>query len=247
MNKDALNIFDVPLEGGTFSDVLAALDASHERPFWIVTANPENLLDGYRDPSYAEVLRRASWRTIDGFGIQLVSILRGYQTERLTGVDLAEGLLHEANRRGWSVAFFGGFEGSGALAAEEWKRRLPGLRVQAWSGGAVRLDGSEDGTTWEQREAMQAAKPDLVFVALGGGMKQERWISRHITSFAGARAVVGIGGAFDMWSGKLRRASVWLRKMGLEWMWRLWLEPRRIGRIWRAVVVFPWRAIQTMR
>lgn len=246
MNREALNIFGVPLEGGTFSAVLSAYEASAERPFWIVTANPENLLDGYRDPAYAEVLCRASWRTIDGFGIQLVATLRGYRTERLTGVDLAEGLLHEAHRRDWSVAFFGGFERSGELAAEEWRRRLPGLRIRAWSGGVVRLDGSEDGTAWEQREALQASKPDVVFVALGGGMKQERWIARNLSSMTGVKIVIGIGGAFDMWSGRLRRAAGWLRRMGLEWAWRLWLEPQRIGRIWRAVVVFPFRAVQTM-
>lgn len=244
MNKEVPRIFDVPLEGGTFSDVWSAFERADAHPFWIVTANPEILLDAQEDPSYAEVLRLADWRTIDGFGIQLILKLKGNEAVRLTGVDLAEQLLIEAEKAGWMVGFFGGFDGGAQAAADVWMKRLPALKIVTWSGGTVLADGSEDERTRLDREGMQASSPDVVFVALGGGKKQERWIARHVKGFSGTKLVVGIGGAFDMWSGRLRRAPAWVRGLGLEWGWRLWLEPRRWKRIWRAVAVFPFRALK---
>jgi N-acetylglucosaminyldiphosphoundecaprenol N-acetyl-beta-D-mannosaminyltransferase len=91
-------------------------------------------------------------------------------------------------------------------------------------------------------DELRAADPAIVLVGLGSP-KQERWIAEHAARLPSARIVIGIGGAFDMWAGRLRRAPTGLRRLGLEWAWRLALEPRRLPRIVRATVVFPFRAL----
>jgi N-acetylglucosaminyldiphosphoundecaprenol N-acetyl-beta-D-mannosaminyltransferase len=90
----------------------------------------------------------------------------------------------------------------------------------------------------ETVEAIRSAAPSIVLVGLGAP-KQERWIERHADAFPSVRIMIGVGGAFDMWAGSKRRAPRAFRTFGLEWLWRLALEPRRLPRIVRATVVFP--------
>jgi N-acetylglucosaminyldiphosphoundecaprenol N-acetyl-beta-D-mannosaminyltransferase len=85
-----------------------------------------------------------------------------------------------------------------------------------------------------------------VLVGLGAP-KQERWIARHADAFPSARILIGVGGAFDMWAGRFRRAPRALHAIGLEWAWRLALEPSRLPRIVNAVVVFPLRVLADRR
>lgn len=244
MSKQVAALFGVSLEGGSREEVVQQVEQSSARPFWIVTANPEILLAAEKDSVYRAALQSADWRTIDGFGIQLVLRIHGYTTERLTGVDLGEALIKLASEKGWRIAFFGGYEQSAERAAEIWRARFPKLDLHVIPAGQVRDDGFEDGKTWEQRQVLQAIQPDIILVALGGGTKQERWIAEHRNEFSTSRVIVGVGGAFDMWSGTLRRAPKLVRALGLEWVWRLILQPTRWKRIWNAVVVFLFKAVR---
>lgn len=237
------SLFGVPIEGRTFRDILEAIVAS-QAAYWIVTANPEILLTASEQPAYKAALCAADERTVDGMGLWFVLRSRGHRVHRLTGVDLGEALLREARVRRWRVALFGGADGVARQTAELWAKRLPEIHIASWSGGRVREDGSEDGKTWEDREAMMRWRPDIILCALGGGTKQERWIAAHRETFASAKAVVGVGGAFDMWTGRLPRAPRLVRMIGLEWLWRWILEPSRARRMWRATAVFLWRAIR---
>lgn len=237
------SVFGVPIEGGSIAQLLVFL--ASRTSTWIVTANPENLLTAREHPSYHDALCAADYRTVDGIGLWFVLRARGFRVVRVTGVDLAERLLQEASVRGFRVAFFGGDPGVAAEAAEVWRRRIPALVVHGWSGGRIREDGSEDGKTWEDREAILAWKPDLLLCAFGGGgTKQEVWIAKHRGTFLGIRAIIGVGGAFDMWTGRLRRAPKVFRMLGLEWLWRWILEPSRARRMWRATGGFLWANIQ---
>jgi len=76
-----------------------------------------------------------------------------------------------------------------------------------------------------------------------GAPKQERWIDRHADDIPSARIMIGVGGSFDMWANDLRRSPRILRTVGLEWAWRLALEPRRFPRMIRATILFPLRVL----
>ena len=81
-------------------------------------------------------------------------------------------------------------------------------------------------------------KPDILFVAFGHG-KQEKWINEYLRDLPSVKIAMGVGGAFDYLSGQTSRAPLWMRKIGLEWLYRLIREPKRLKRIWRAVIIFP--------
>jgi N-acetylglucosaminyldiphosphoundecaprenol N-acetyl-beta-D-mannosaminyltransferase len=212
----------------------------------VFTPNPEILLLAYRDPSYATVLRSASLSPPDGAGVALVQTLRRRRRlRRWPGVDIGAVILRLAAERGERVAFVGGSGGVAERAAARWRAALPGLAIAvAGDGVAVADDGRVGDATLEAGllEAVRAASPAIVLVGLGAP-KQERWIDAHAADLPDVKVFVGVGGAFDMWSGRLRRAPAALRRAGLEWAWRLVLEPSRLPRIVRATVVFPFRAL----
>jgi len=118
--------------------------------------------------------------------------------------------------------------------------RHPALKVVGTlSGGRISVDSDDEPLlSPEVKESISAAAPDVLFVAFGHEI-QERWIASHLHKFPSVRVAMGIGGAFDFWAGDVRRAPRWIRQLGLEWCWRLILQPWRLGRILTAVVFFP--------
>jgi N-acetylglucosaminyldiphosphoundecaprenol N-acetyl-beta-D-mannosaminyltransferase len=216
-----------------------------DRTCRIFTPNPEILLRARSNAAYADVLRSADLALPDGTGVTLVQTLRdGRSVRRWPGVEIAAFLVRLAAERGETVAFVGGAPNVAERAAARW-RILPGLRVVV-AGAGVEVD--EDGSAQhaeredEMTDAIRSAAPAIVLVGLGAP-KQERWIMRHADAFPSVRVMIGVGGAFDMWAGSRRRAPRAFRTLGLEWLWRLALEPRRLPRIIRATVAFPVLAV----
>ena len=216
-----------------------------DRAFRIFTPNPEILLRARSDAAYADVLRSADLALPDGTGVTLVQTLRdGRTVRRWPGVEIAAFLVRLAAERGETVAFVGGAPDVGERAAARW-RTLPGLKVVV-AGAGVEVDEDGSARPAEREDEMtgmiRSAAPAIVLVGLGAP-KQERWITRHADAFPSVRVMIGVGGAFDMWAGSRRRAPRAFRTLGLEWLWRLALEPRRLPRIIRATVAFPVLAV----
>ena len=234
-------IFSVPIEGSSAAEVIAHIETSAE-PTWIVTANPEILLEAKKNADYADALKSATIRTVDGFGLWLILRLKGIKTQRLTGVELAEHLLQYATKNDLSVMFLGGNDGIAIKAAEHTVKAYPDLQIITAQGGNVDELGNEDSHGRDTRARIFAFAPDILFVAYGHP-KQEMWISRHLKEFPSIKVVVGVGGTFDFWAGTKKRAPMWMRTIGIEWLWRLIQEPQRWKRIWNAVVVFPISAL----
>lgn len=226
----------------------ALLDGA--RPARIFTPNPEILLLARSDPSYAALLNTADLIVPDGAGVAAVASLRlRRRVRRWPGIDVAATLLQLAAARSAPVAFVGGSSGAAERAATTWQRRAPDLRITV-VGNDVTF--GPDGHAADPRvddavtDAIRAAAPAVVLVGLGAP-KQERWIAVHADRSPSVRALVGVGGAFDIWSGRLRRAPAPVRRLGLEWAWRLLLEPSRLRRILHATVEFPIRALAARR
>jgi len=217
-----------------------------ERTFRILTPNPEILLRAREDRSFADVMNSADLALPDGTGVAMVESIRAHRrVRRWPGVEIGAVLLELAAERNATVAFLGGSDGVAERAAERWRARLPALRVEvAGAGVTIGDDGTARPTERDARlmDEIRAVAPAIVLVGLGAP-KQERWIARHADDLPSVRIVIGVGGAFDMWAGRLRRAPRILHRIGLEWMWRLALEPGRFPRILRATLVFPFRAL----
>ncbi|MCK9360911.1 WecB/TagA/CpsF family glycosyltransferase [Patescibacteria group bacterium] len=229
-------VLGVPIDGLGWGAIEGKLKAGEK--LWMVTANPEILLRARKDKKYREVISSAELRLVDGFGLFLVSYVLRRKTVRLTGVELSEHLLQYAWKNHLRVGLLGGEFGEAGGAAEKILEAYPGLELLAEEGGGITESGSEDAKAEAARERLILFSPQILLVAFGAP-RQELWIHEHRNEFADLRAVVGVGGTFNFWAGRIRRAPAWMRTVGLEWAWRLLQEPRRIGRIWRAVVIFP--------
>jgi N-acetylglucosaminyldiphosphoundecaprenol N-acetyl-beta-D-mannosaminyltransferase len=228
----AVRILDVEVDAITLAQAVAmigeAVDARGGHgatAFQVATVNPEFVMRARRDHRFRQVLQRASLRTADGVGLLLAGrILRHPLPERVTGVELTRGVARSAAERGDRVFFLGAAPGVAEAAAEALTREFPGLPVA----GTLAGDSSEAGDD-EALAAVRAGKPDIILVAYGAPA-QELWLARNL-DVSGAAAGIGVGGTFDYLSGRVRRAPAWMRRAGLEWLYRLLREPSRARRM----------------
>lgn len=192
-------------------------------PSLIVTANPEIIWVARKDPYFAECLRAAKLVTADGIGVVLAARILGTPVkQRVTGIDLTTALFAEAVKKNYKFYFVGGRPGIAERAAEQITSRYPGIQILGVQHGYFKDDT-------EIIADISEKKPDILLVALGMG-KQEKWIRERVKS-AGVPVSIGVGGSFDVFSGEVRRAPVWMQKAGVEWLYRLICQPSRIGRM----------------
>ncbi len=174
-----------------------------------------------RDADYRRALDAADILLPDGSGLQIAARMEGKRfTANLNGSDLFLPLCEAAAARGQSIYFLGSAEGVARRAAETARGHVPGLRVAGHHHGYFASDGAVISD-------INAAGADIVLVAMGVP-RQDVWIARH-RGRIGARVVMGVGAQFDFWSGRVPRAPLAFRRAGLEWVYRLGLEPRRLA------------------
>lgn len=209
----------------------------------LVTLNPEYVMASTRDPGFRAALRSADLAAADGVGITIaVRWLypafppRG-EFHRVTGVDVMEMIGGISADEQIPVFLLGARRGVADAAAARLSERYLGFVVAGtWDGGTP-----GDANDEESRERIRDSGAKVVLVAYGSP-GQIHWIARNQRSLAeaGVRLVVGVGGAFDFISGSVRRAPGWVRRMGLEWLYRLLREPWR----WRRQLVLPHFALR---
>lgn len=185
------------------------------KKYYIVTPNPELLVIANNDKDYKKVLNGAELALPDGIGIIIGSQLLGKPLkQRITGVDFMEMLCKEVSKRPITVSFLGAGPNVAVKTSECLQKRYPGLNV-----GWVAQEWSEE---------LKNKETDILFVAFGSP-KQEIWITEHLNELP-VKVAVGVGGAFDFVSGNVRRAPGFMRRLGLEWLFRLVIQPWRIKR-----------------
>jgi N-acetylglucosaminyldiphosphoundecaprenol N-acetyl-beta-D-mannosaminyltransferase len=200
------------------------------RPRHVCTVNPEFVMEARSNPTFKRVLRQADLCTPDGAGIILAGkLLRRPFKGRATGVGLVNRLGALSAREGYSLYLLGAAPGVAEKAAATLQARYPGARIAGTFAGSP---GEDD---WPGiRERLWATRPDALLVAYGAP-KQELWIAAHRDELPDSvKVAMGVGGVFDYLSGKVRLAPAWVRRIGLEWLFRLAMQPwrwRRIARV----------------
>lgn len=252
-----INILGVQIDNLTKSEVLNKVEQflinDNQQPslirangriqHYIVTPNPEIVVAAQKDKKFLEIINRADLAIPDGVGLVFASrYLKRPLPQRITGVDLMFDICKLAEQKNCSVFFLGGKEDVAQKTAEALQKKFPHLKVAgAWSGGTI--DSANLKLKIENLEKINSVKPDILFVALGAG-KQEKWIAENLKQLPSVKIAMGVGGAFDFIAGKIARAPNWMRKIGLEWLWRLFLQPWRWKRILTATVKFSWIVIK---
>ena len=219
---------------GVWIDNLTALDAvemiksriAERIPSYIVTPNADHIVRLQRDPEFREAYKNASLTIADGMPILWAAKFLGTPLkEKISGSDLFPKICAVAAKQGYKLFFLGGRRGAAIGAAEVLKIKYPNIQIVGTYSPPVGFekDAEEDNKI---ATMIKASNPDILFVGLGAP-KQEKWIFSHYTRL-GVPVSIGIGAAFEFISGIVKRAPVWMQKIGLEWFWRLIMEPRRL-------------------
>jgi N-acetylglucosaminyldiphosphoundecaprenol N-acetyl-beta-D-mannosaminyltransferase len=236
-----VNILGVLIGNFKKSEVLRTVEQflSDGRQHYIVTANPEMIVAAQKDEKFLEILNKADLSVPDGFGLILAArYLRRPLPERITGVDLMLDICQIAEQKNYSVFLLAAEEGLAKpeKTAEALIKKFPRLKA---SGGTLAKQESVE----KSIQKINLEKPDILFAALGAGL-QEKFIAENLNKILSVKIAMGVGGAFDFIAGKIKRAPKWLRKIGLEWLWRLFMQPWRFKRIFTATIKFSWKIIK---
>lgn len=234
---------------------LCQKEINSEGFFHVVTLNPEMVMQAEKNEEFAAALAHASLRVPDGAGLiwarwylrsnfwSLIPSLLAFPfvaVERVSGVDAVINITALANQEKKSIYLLGGTPRTNKRTVKKLQQLFPNLTIYAGPEHTYSLDGQP-----EILADINAKQPAVLFVAYGSP-QQTLWLDQNTGKLPSVRLAVGVGGAFAIISEDLPRAPKWLRKLNLEWLWRLILEPRRIGRIWQATVKFP-QLIQRQR
>ena len=199
----------------------------------VMTPNSEMLVEAHHNQQFAAVLRATSLNLPDSVGLLWMARLTGQRLpQRVTGIDTVTQLCRVL-REEHPVFLLGGKPGIAEEAAQSLRETNSHLRIVGTFAGSP---ASADARGLIKQ--VNASGAHLLLVAFGAP-RQDLWIAEHLAEFTSVRVAMGVGGTFDFLAGVLPRAPGVMQHLGLEWMWRLGQEPRRIQRIWRAVVVFP--------
>ena len=219
----------IPFDDGSPEELLekAFCLIGLDRAAYIVTPNPEIVLAAGKDPALREAILRADLILPDGVGLMWASRILGTPIRhRLPGIDFASLLLAKLAKRKGSVFLLGARPGVAGLAGDKLAQRYPGLRIAGTHHGYYSPD--EEAALLDE---IRQSGTDLLLVCLGSP-SQELWMQKHRADLPGV-LMIGLGGALDVYSGNIRRAPMRWRGLGLEWLWRLLQEPKRIKRVIR--------------
>lgn len=259
---NSFKIFDVPISTLRLGSAISMLS---EKRLKIFTPNPEILLESKKNPLFKEALLSGDLMLPDGHGLQLVSTLLKVKSkflrfllfiptyifflfwkkpfskifpEIIHGSDFMLVLIAWAELNQKSVYFLGATGDSAKKTAEYFHNIHKNLKIAGYSN----QDPGNDAFN-----LVNESNADILFVAYGAP-KQELFVSKYFDNLQHLSIAMCVGGSFDFFSGNVKRAPDMIKSIGLEWFWRLCLNPKkRIGRIFNALIIFPINAIFSSR
>ena len=224
LTSSHLWLFGVPLARLSLAEVVDRLELRLHLGGQAIVATPDTtaVMRAGREPKLKEAYQRSDLVTADGIGLVWASRFLGAPLpERVTGIDMIEELCRRAARRGYRVFLLGARPGVAEEAKMRLEERFPGIRIVGTHHGYFKDDG-------KIIELINTSEPDILLVGLGVP-RQELWMLENRDRLK-AILLIGVGGALDVWSGRLPRAPLRLQRLGLEWFYRLLRQPWRARR-----------------
>ncbi len=216
----SIKVFGIPIHNITsetfFNDIRTHLRDSNET-IVVMTPNPEILVAARSNTRLRNALQSANIRTPDGQGLILLTSLK----ERITGTDTMHALLQEAHKHRYTVGIVYNPGGLSQIADIQ-----------------KAIHNTYSNCVVEVTENNFTSTPDIILVALGAP-RQEYWIEHNAAKYKNTKIILTVGGGIDFLTNKQKRAPLFIRKIGLEWLWRLIKQPSRLQRIITATVIFP--------
>ena len=222
-----VNILSVKFNNTSRTELLNTIEKriKNKSRTLIFTPNPQILLKASRDKSFLKTLQSSDINIPDGIGILIAARKLGQPLkERISGIDVGESLIAFAARKELSVFLLGGKKGRAEKSARRFREKYPTLNICGCHNGYFSKSGEQNDIVVR---SIANLRPDILFVCFGSPL-QEEWIEANIDRLPSVKLAIGLGGSFDVWSGSIRRAPGFMREAGLEWLWRIIREPRRI-------------------
>ena len=221
---DRIPVLGVGFDNLTCEEALArCLEIAEHAKGYVVTPNPEIVYRCRKDPVANRVVNGGSLVIPDGIGVIYGAKILGTPIKaRIPGIDLACALMQQMNQSGLKLFLLGAKPGIAQKAADNLRITYPNLQIV----------GTHDGYFQDDTpviQAINAVKPDVLFVCLGSP-RQEQWTSDHLGELD-VHLCMCLGGSLDVFSGTVERAPSFYRKCGLEWLYRLFQQPSRFGRM----------------
>lgn len=226
--RDTISILGVPIdrvtrdEAGTITEEL--ISKSNKSCKMIFAPNVEFIMMANKDKDFFNILKQSSLSTPDSIGVIIgAKLQKKFFPERIPGQSYFRKIIELSNEKGYSIYMLGGAPGIPEKAKENLEKIFPNVNIVGVHHGY--FDEVEEK---EIIEEINSLKPNVLFVALGAP-KQEKWIYKHKDELK-VDVATGQGGTYDYEAGRIKRAPVWIQKIGIEWFWRLCREPKRIKR-----------------
>ena len=234
--SEKINICGIWIDNVNMAEAVSRIESLiwKRQPSQVVTPNTDHVMIFQKEKEFQGIYSRAALVTADGSPLIWASYFLGTPLkERVTGADLVPELCRLSAEKKYKLFFMtGGSDASiGEKAAEELKKKYPGIQIV---GIYYPPFGFEKNPIESARiiEKIKAVSPDMLFVGVGTP-KQEKWIARHLDEM-GVPVSIGVGASFHFIAGAVRRAPMFMRRCGFEWLWRLFQEP---GRLWKRYLV----------
>ena len=223
-------LFGLPIDITTMQNAKEKL-LNADKPMQVVTINPEMLTVAHQNEELATLIKSADMVIPDGIGVVIGLKMIGVKTSRIPGIELAYELLKEANAKGLKVALIGATEETIQETKKELLKELPNLNIVYLRNGF--FDNCEEVEIINELGKLQ---PDILLAGLGFP-KQEKFIESFKNILKRA-IMIGVGGSFDVWSKKVKRAPKIFQKLNLEWFYRLLCQPSRFKRMFPTIPLF---------
>ena len=212
---------------------------------YIVTPNPEIVLAASKSAKLRSVFDKADLSLPDGFGLKIAARILGQKLHhRVAGADFMLQIAALGAQERQSVFLLGGQAGVAKKAALKLQKMHPSLKIAgAESGGKVIKENNAWATSdRELIKKINQSQARILFVAFGCP-KQEKWLFHNLAKLDSVKLAMTVGGSLDFLAHTARRAPAIMRQIGLEWLWRLIQNPRRVRRIWNATIGFIWKIL----
>ncbi len=229
-----VNILGVGISAINMEQALAIIDdwIARRDPHYVCVSTVHGVMECQRDEAVRRALNSSGLTTPDGMPLVWISRLRGFRhVRRVYGPDLMLAVCERSVAKGYRHYLYGGQRGVAELLKARLEQRFPGVQIVG-----VDCPPFEPLTPEEDERAVQrinAARPDIVWVGMSTP-KQDLWAAEHVGRLH-APVIIAVGAAFDFVSGRKRQAPRWMRNSGLEWLFRLMQEPRRL---WRRYLLY---------
>jgi N-acetylglucosaminyldiphosphoundecaprenol N-acetyl-beta-D-mannosaminyltransferase len=241
--QETVDLFGIPVArlglAAVLQSVRQAIRSPRGRPWTLAYVNAYSCNLFLEDPEYRRALPQADVIYVDGNGPRLAGWLAGERLpRRMTGADWIHDLCALSRREGFRLYFLGSGQGVAAEASLRLRGQYPGLQIVGTRDGYFRPE-EEAGLL----EEIRTARPDVLILGMSSPL-QEVWMARVAAGLA-IPVIWAAGGVLEYASGRVRRAPRWMRRLGLEWLGRWMIEPRRLTRRYLAgIPLFLWRSVR---